>query len=126
MPLRAEAQHQWVEVIRHVVPLPMLFRSPLLRVTALGWGGAGPGTWSGCYLTLVVVGYGLACWMGDLETAVNLLQIQAELRATLLLTLQSALSMEKKMWNLNLNLKWHAVDLPPIGCISNLIDGDIQ
>ena len=51
--------------------------------------------------------YGLACWVRDLEPAVNLLQIHAILQlatvaasaATFLLSLQPAPSLEKKMLN---------------------------
>ena len=56
--LGAEVHHQRAEVIRrssppHAVSVPF---TPLYIATAMGWGGAGPSTWSGCYLTLVVVG----------------------------------------------------------------------
>ena len=53
--LGAEAHHQRTEVIRHSSP-PHAVSVPFTMRDSTGIGRAGPRTWSGCYLTLVVVG----------------------------------------------------------------------
>ncbi len=59
------------------VPLHMLFRSPLLCVTALGLGGRDRGPGLDATSLWWWWDYALACWVGDQEIAVDLLQIHA-------------------------------------------------
>ena len=105
--LGAEAHHQRAGGHQAQFPSPCCF-GPLYSARQ-HWDGEGRDLAPGLDATSLWWwwDYGLACWVGDLEPAVNLLQIHAELRlaavaasaATLLLTLQPAPSLEKKMLN---------------------------